>query len=57
MEREYRTPTEKAFLKAGKRISSSQMSGEGLSEREPFHGKSSTEELDDPAKENINSRT
>lgn len=59
MEREYHITIGKAFLKSEERIFGLQMSGEGLSERELFHGKSSTEELiDNPTEEeNANSRT
>lgn len=58
MECECHIPIEKAFLKSKKRISSLQRAGEGLSERELFHGESSTEESDNPAEEeNVNGRT
>lgn len=50
-EHECHTPAGKAALKSEKRLSSLQMFGEGMSERELFNGKSSSEELDNPAEQ------
>lgn len=49
-EHECHTPVGKAALKSEKRQSSLQMFGEGMSERELFNGKSSSE-LDNPAEQ------
>lgn len=57
-EHECHTPVGKAALKSEKRLSSLQMFGEGMSERELFNEKSSSEELDNPTEqEDVDSMT